>query len=378
MKKSFFLSFLVFVLIIISSNTMYADAWSETRKKCNGWNLWGKYRANAVTGFFVPVFPFAIPDCGSNKRNCGGIYPENMAECNKRNAKAQCYNYSGTASIKAEARWEGGIPHFAGSAPSQLYGDVFEHVKFNFLESGFAIADWEVAHNLEQLTASSRTLVLSSTNKVGRNIVSVPKGSKMKAVVRVDLWKAEDDNINQVQDTSMTPNKIFHTEYIVVTQDGVEMSKGISDLNPAVTITSTEVSVDLSAITLSMDIPAGINIEDELVMRLTSDVIVDEQASFLSIKQNSDGNKVSELTISSNPSSGFLSLTIVPKVSTELLKVRIYDINGRFLDEIFSDKADKNEFQLTRDISNYSDGIYIITLSGDAGTLVMKKVVLKK
>lgn len=377
MKKSFFLSFLVSLFLITSISTMYADAWANIRPKCRIWNLWGKYRANATTGYGAPVFPYVFADCLNPRWNCGGIYPEAKAECNKPNAKSWCYNYTGNAATKSEARWAGGIPHFAGFSSSQLYRDVFEHTKFDFIESDFAVAGLAFVHNVEQLTASSRTLIISADNK-GENIVSVPKDSKMKAIIRLDLWKAADDFTNQVEDTIMTPSKIFHTEYVVVTQNGVEMSEGISALKPPVTITATEVKVDLSALTLSINIPSNINIDDELAVRATSDVTVDEQASLLSVRKDINGNKLAEFGVSSNPSSGFLSLTIVPKSSSELLKVRIYDINGRFLDEFFSDKADKNKFHLTRDISNYSDGIYIIVLSGDAGTLIMKKIVLKK
>jgi hypothetical protein len=371
MKKNFFLSCLIPLLLFFTSSTLYAGAWADVRQNCWLWNLWGRYQANAETTTLW------IRDCYSNRRNCGGIFPDNQAECDKAFAKARCWVTPDNAFIFADAAWNG-IPHGAGKTPSQLYQDIFYGLKYTFTTGAFSTAECKFNHNFDQLSADSRTLKVSVADaKDSRNFIKLLKGSQMKATIRVDLWKAKDDVVNQRQDEDMTLEKVIHSEYIIVTQNGVEMSKGISDNKPSVKITDTEITVDLSSIALSIDIPSGIDIHSELVLRFTSDVAIDEEISMAPISQNIHTNH-SELTINSNPTNGILAVTIVPKSLSELLTLKVYDTNGKLLQTIFSDKVEAKQLQLTADISSYANGIYIVSLIGNEGTASVKKVILLK
>jgi Secretion system C-terminal sorting domain len=373
MKKSFFLSCLIPIFLLFSSTTLHAHAWADIREKCNIWNLWGRFTANAQTTTLW------VTDCYRNRRNCGGIFPEDEASCMKPSAQARCFNFPGFAFVFAKAAWSGGIPHGAGQTPSQLYRDLFYSLNYSFTQDEFSIAECQFSHNFDALRETSRTVTVRAVNTKGsNNMIKLLKGSQMKAVIRVDFWRAKDDEVSQVQDELMTPEKIIHSEYVIVTENGVEMSKGISTTKPLVKITDKEINVDLSSIAFEYNVPSGIDIQNELVMRFTSDVVVDEEVSMMSIKQKSDNEKISQLTINSNPTNGVLALTITPKSTNELLNVKIYDINGKLLQTVFSDKIETKQLLLTADMSSYVNGVYMVTLIGNEGTASVKKVILSK
>lgn len=175
----------------------------------------------------------------------------------------------------------------------------------------------------------------------------------------------------------MTPDKVLLEEYIRIKNNRVEISAGLKG-NKSIKITEMLNSIQVEFVNLehTFKIPAGIDIDKELVARVSGFSELDEER-FLK-EELKKSSKSATFTISPNPTGGTFVISSLSSTFDRIVEVRLYNIKGSYLRTLYRGSLRKDEFSLIElQVNDLSDGVYTLTIIGE-GFVETKKLVISK
>ncbi len=367
MKKIRFLtvSLIGFCFLFVFPVDSQADAYNEFRNRCTVFTKRYKSFARTQGNDAIDIFP-----CKSQFSNC--ISTQVGCSSNDRD--------TGRDTICAGAA--------ARASDTENFIDIFS---VRGCTAGLGISDLSKELGVKNITPKStfpqickiqygQTLdIENSTYKIynTNGFISIDKSYSGYVEVKFTLWRAFDDYINQIEDENMTPDKILFEEYIRIRNNRVEISAGLKG-NKAIKITETlnSIQVELVNFEHTFNIPTEIDIDNELVARVSGFNEFDEER-FLE-EELKKSSKSSAFTISPNPTRGAFVISTPSLAFDQIVEVRLYSIKGGYLRTLYRGSFYKDEVSLVElQVNDLSDGVYTLTIIGE-GFVETKKLVISR
>jgi hypothetical protein len=248
-------------------------------------------------------------------------------------------------------------------------------------------------HNsrIQNFTKRERNTATNFEYKVNfdeeNNIVSISQGKGFLRIrkdyqgftsIVFSFWKAEDNFVNKIADYDRIDDKTFHTEFIKIQNNEVQLSSGFEESEAIVISEDDEfITIEINDLNLTQKISEDIDFEEELAVSVTSYIDADNDRVIKEELKNSQQTKNKITTdIAPNPSNGTFQFQITLE-KEDNLEINLFNIEGKHIKMLYSGNVTPNQlmqFDLQED--NLTKGIYYITIQSKEG-FQLKKLVLQ-
>ncbi|OJV54250.1 MAG: hypothetical protein BGO31_12935 [Bacteroidetes bacterium 43-16] len=358
------------IMLACFASIAFAGGDANIRKNCTFWKK--RYKSSARISIGIPI-------CYSSNASCNGNFREYLHPmCDK--------------DCGFQEAWAG--PGGLGSPPSGTYG----YIKKRICSRGEVIDDLGMlllpeassnaaanADNIEEslLTVDAIEFIDGSRTVQLQNLsgyATLQKNNGFKSELTVSIWLPTDDEVNQIEDTTMDANEVIRQLKIQVTDNGVVINGNLynADLQQFFIISesASQVKVAFTGLNLNVPIPASIPF-DNIAVRLSGDGLPDNQTNMQTMSANTQlaiDNKDVVFNAYPNPTSNQLNIEFSNSNEGGKTSIMLFDVTGRKIQDIFNGDLAKNEKRIfTADLSRYPDQTYFIYIES-GGTKLIRKV----
>jgi len=357
------------ILLACLGSVAFAGGDSDIRKNCTFWKK--KYKSWARISIGIPI-------CYSLNASCGGVFREY--------AHPTCDKDCGF-----QEAWAG--PGGLGSPAEGTYG----YIKKRICSRGEVIDDLGML-----MLPEPNTTTTANTDKIEESLLTVDavnfidatrivqlqnisgyailqKNNGFKSELGVSIWLPTDDEVNQIEDTTMDANEVIRQLKIQVTDNGVVINGTLYNQNLqqffTITETATEVKVVFNGLNLNVPIPASIPF-DNIAVRLSGDGRPDNQNNIQTLSASTQvaiDNRDVVFEVYPNPTSNKLNIEFSNHNDGGKTSIMLFDITGRKIQEIFNGDLAKDEQRVfTADLSGQPDQTYFIYIESGGKKLIRK------
>ncbi len=172
----------------------------------------------------------------------------------------------------------------------------------------------------------------------------------------------------------MTEEKILLQEYIRIKNNQVEISEGLRG-NKSIKVVEDKdiISIELLDFSHTFNIPDGVDIENELVARVSGFTEFDDERFLNEALAKSEQAPMFDL--SPNPNNGRFAIGVNSPSSNESVQVKLFDAQGSYVRTLFNGILNNENGQIEIETGGLANGIYFITIVGN-GIIETKKLII--
>lgn len=361
--KKMFLSLATTALLLTLACSAFAHGVSEKRNKCN----WFTKRYHVMARVSV-----GVPLCYQSGGHCDpvyerwGLHPNCIKTCGRQEAWYGWGSGSGTWGVIYQNICSRGYDIAdlnAALLPDDPPGDApapLEESDIHVNDHQFSDADHSV-----QISGLTGRMYLD-------------RSAGLQSYMKLTVWKANDDEVNGIEDSTIEDDEIIWQAVIQVTPGAVSIQGNIPAA--ALNIESTQAShtVQFNNLGWTVPVPAGIDMED-VVVTLESDAAPDAGGNLgRTIRHTEEAleNGRTAFDVYPNPAVQEFSIGYRPEKASSRVTIALFDLSGRLVRNLYDQAVEAGQdIRLTERSTAYPKGMYYILINDGKDKLVKKLVI---
>lgn len=351
------LGILILALFCITTKVS-ADGIIKKRNRCFAW----LYKHNTISKVWTPSGTTKNED-----KDCFNAQAYASNEC----AWVFTYSNNNTSGIRGGI-W--GTPKTCGRGPlgiKNLKFDYYNQDNVNNQDSTY-LEESKIEY-ITHFDSINRKITIDSLN----GFLKTTDNSALSSF-ELTIWLPNDDIVNEIPDTIITPNKIIWSGKIIIENGQVTVNGNFSLSDLLITSTNDSTHVALNNINLTINLPPNISINDVEIYSNSHGFIDKDSISINQILEKSNlelSRKNANIELYPNPTNNKLIINNLG-LESKIIEFSVYNLNGQLLiDKIGFENYNGNNYEIDLTNEFLPFGVYYLLIKDEKNNKYVKKFI---